>query len=96
MFEEQENNIVLNENSVEIKPCINIESKSNELTIKVYSCQDINMKFLVVVTPPSIYQYSLYYYPHKDTSVFIPPLFVFCNKFDFSLKFAQRRLVKKH
>ena len=50
-----ENNVVLNENSVERKPCINIESKSNELTIKVYSCQDINVKFLVVVTPPSIY-----------------------------------------
>ena len=33
MFEEQENNVVLNENSVEGKPFINIESKSNELTI---------------------------------------------------------------
>ena len=28
---------------------------SLELTIKLYSCHDINMKFLVVVTPPSIY-----------------------------------------
>ena len=28
-----ENNVVLNENSVEGKPCINRESKSNELTI---------------------------------------------------------------
>ena len=46
----------MNENSVERKPCINRESKSNEFTIKLYSCQDINMKFLVVVTPPSIYQ----------------------------------------
>ena len=33
MFEEQENNVVLNENSVEIKPCINRESKSDELAI---------------------------------------------------------------
>ena len=33
MFEEQENNVVLNENSVERKPCINRESKSDDLTI---------------------------------------------------------------
>ena len=33
MFEEQENNVVLNENSVERKPCINRESKSDEITI---------------------------------------------------------------
>ena len=26
-----------------------------ELAIKLYSCHNINMKFLVVVTPPSIY-----------------------------------------
>ena len=50
-----ENNVVLNENSVEGKPCINGESKSDELTIYLYSCHDVNMKFLVVVTPPSIY-----------------------------------------
>ena len=50
-----ENKVVLNENSVERKPCINRESKSDELTIKLYSYHDINMKFLVVVTPPSIY-----------------------------------------
>ena len=56
MFEEQENNVVLNENSVDRKPCINRESKSDELTIKLYSCHDINRKFLVVVTPPSIYK----------------------------------------
>ena len=55
-----ENNIVLNENSVEGKPCINRESKSDELTIYLYSCNSINMKFLVVVTPPYIYQ-NLYY-----------------------------------
>ena len=61
MFEEKENvyqdeyNIVLYEKSVEGKPCINRESKNLELTIKLYSCHDINMKFLVVVTPPSIY-----------------------------------------
>ena len=59
MFEEQENNVVLNEKSVDRKPYINIESKSNELTIELYSCHDINMKFLVVVTPPSIYQILL-------------------------------------
>ena len=47
--------IVLNEKSVERKLCMNIESKSNELIIKLYCCHDINMKFLVVVTPPSIY-----------------------------------------
>ena len=33
MFEEQEKNVVLNENSVEGKTCINRESKSDELTI---------------------------------------------------------------
>ena len=55
MFEEQENNVVLNENSVERKPCINRESKSDEHAIWLYSCHNINMKFLVVVTPPSIY-----------------------------------------
>ena len=50
-----ENNVVLNENSVEEKPCINRESKSNERTIKLYSCHYINMKFLAVLTLPSIY-----------------------------------------
>ena len=38
-----------------MEPCINRESKSLELTIYLYNCHDINMKFLVVVTPPSIY-----------------------------------------
>ena len=51
-----ENSFVLDENSVERKPCINRESKSLELTINLYSCPYINMKFLLVVTPPSIYQ----------------------------------------
>ena len=55
MFEEQGNNVVLNENSVEIKPCINRESKSDEITIQLYSCHNINMRFQVVVTPLSIY-----------------------------------------
>ena len=50
-----ENNVVLNENSVGKKTCINRESKSDELTIKLYNCHNNNMKFLVVVTPPSIY-----------------------------------------
>ena len=53
---QNENNVVLNENSAEGKPCINRESKSDELKIQLYSCHNINMKFLVVVTPPSIYQ----------------------------------------
>ena len=50
-----ENNVVLNGNIVEGKPCINRESKSDGLTIWLYSCYDINMKLLAVVTPPSIY-----------------------------------------
>ena len=29
---------------------------SSELTIQLYSCRNINMKFLVVVIPPSIYR----------------------------------------
>ena len=52
---QDENNVILDINSVELKPCINRESKSLDLTIKLYSCHYINMKFLVVVTPPSIY-----------------------------------------
>ena len=56
MFEENENNFVLNENSVEVKPCINRESISDELTIQLYSCYGINMKLLEVLTTPSIYQ----------------------------------------
>ena len=46
------------ENNVERKPCINRESKSFDLTIQLYSCNNINMKLLVVVTPQSIYQYT--------------------------------------
>ena len=52
---QDENNIVLDEKSVERKPYINRKSKSLELTTYLYSCHDINMKFLVVVTPQSIY-----------------------------------------
>ena len=55
-----ENNVVLNENSAEKKPCINRESKSDEITIKLYSCHNINTKFLVVVTPPSIYHINFH------------------------------------
>ena len=51
---QNENNVVLNENSVEGKPCINRESKSDKLTIYLYSCYNINMKLLSVVTSPSI------------------------------------------
>ena len=50
-----ENNVVLDGISVEIKPCKNREIKSLGITIKLYSCPDINMKFLVAVTPPYIY-----------------------------------------
>ena len=52
---QDENNVVLNENSVQRKPCIDRESKSNELTIKLYSSYDNNIKLLLVVTTPSIY-----------------------------------------
>ena len=61
MFEEHKNCLsrwkqcFLDENNVEWEPCINRENKSLELTIKLYSCHDINIKFLLVVTPPSIY-----------------------------------------
>ena len=55
MLEEHENNVVLNENSIEGKPCINRQIKSNELTMSLYSCHDITMKLLAVVTPPYIY-----------------------------------------
>ena len=58
---QDENNVVLVENSVELKPCINRESKSDDLTTQLYNCHDINMKFLVVVTPPSIYQESTHF-----------------------------------
>ena len=61
MFEEHET-FYQDENNVEWKPCINWESKSLELTIKLYSCHDINMEFLVVVTPPSIYQKVTVFY----------------------------------
>ena len=47
MFEEHENclfqnenNVVLNKNSVEVKPCIDRESKIPDLTIKLYICYD--------------------------------------------------------
>ena len=59
---QDENNVVLDENSVEWKTYINIDSNSLEITIKLYSCHDINMKFLVIVTPPYIYQYLIHEY----------------------------------
>ena len=52
---QDETNVVLDKNSVELKPCTNRESKILDLTINLYSCHNINIKFLVVVTPPSIY-----------------------------------------
>ena len=36
----EENNVAMNENSVEGNPCINIESKSLELIIQLYICYD--------------------------------------------------------
>ena len=39
----------------ERRPCINRYSKILALTIELYSFHDINMKFLSVVTPPTIY-----------------------------------------
>ena len=44
----------MDENSVEVKPCINRENKSLELTFS-YTDVIINMKLLDVVTSPSIY-----------------------------------------
>ena len=38
---------------------------------------------------------SMFFYPHKVTSVFLLPLFVFHPKFEFSLKFTHICLVKK-
>ena len=61
-----EKNIVLNENSVEGKPCINIESKSDDLTIQLYSCYDIDMKLLAFVTTLSIYQLRMV---HTDAAL---------------------------
>ena len=47
--------LVVTPPSIYQKPCINRESKSLDLTIKLYTYHDINTKFLVVVTPLSIY-----------------------------------------
>ena len=63
-----ENNVVLDENSVERKPCINRESKRDELTIKLNTFHDINVQFLVVVTPPSDYQKLLKHY-YNDNNI---------------------------
>ena len=53
-----EKNVVLNEKVLkERKLRINREIKSDEITIQLYSCHNINMKLLAVVTPPSIYQF---------------------------------------
>ena len=50
----EEKNVVPNENCVEGKPCINIESNSLDLTFS-YTYVTMNMKLLEVLTPPSIY-----------------------------------------
>ena len=55
LYIQNENNVVLNEKSVEEKPCINRESKSLEIKIELYSCYDINMNLQAFLTPPSIY-----------------------------------------
>ena len=36
---------------------------------------------------------DLFFFPHKATSVSLPPLFVFRPKFELSLEFTQRQLV---
>ena len=89
---QDENNLVLDENSVELKPCINRESKSLELTIKLYSCPDINMKFLVVVTP-------LYIYHGCSTrKMFWEEKFTYKQDFfkSVNMKNCGRRKVRKH
>ena len=87
-----ENNVVLNENSVERKPCTNRESKSNELTIKLYSCHDINMKFLLVVTP------LFFYHGCSTRKTFSEEKFT--GKKDLfqsvNMKICGRRKVRKH
>ena len=52
---QNENSVVLNENSTEGKTCMNRESKSLYITIYLYSCYDINVNLLAVVTPAYIY-----------------------------------------
>ena len=51
-----ENNVVLNENIVEVKPSINRESKSLEIKFS-YTDVMINMNLLEFVTPLSIYHF---------------------------------------
>ena len=86
---QDESNVVLEENSVEWKPCINSKSKSLEIRIKLYSCHDTKMKFLVVVTPPSIYHnlntpplLSFHFHPMITSQNFInrSPCRYFVNK----------------
>ena len=67
MFEEHENclfqnekNVVLNENSVEGKPCIKKEIKILKTIIYLYKCYDEH-NLLAVVTPPSIYHKTIRY-----------------------------------
>ena len=87
-----ENNVVLDKNIVEWKPCINRESKSLYITIKLYSCHDINMKLIVVLTPPSIYHGS------STRKTFWEEKFP--DKQDFfesvNMKNCVRRKVRKH
>ena len=89
---QDENNVVLDENSFERKPYINRESKSLELTIQLYSCHDINIKSLVVVTPPSIYHGC----SNKKTfweGKFTGKKYVFQS---VNIKICGRRKVRKH
>ena len=51
---QNENNGVLNENSVEGKPCINRKVRALRSKFS-YTVVMMNMKLLVFVTPPSIY-----------------------------------------
>ena len=88
----------MNENSVEGKPCINRESKSNELTIYLYRCHDINIKFLVVITPPSIYQHqqkiSFHHTDHSEQK--ITPSLTFSSHETRILNFSQKNETMKH
>ena len=53
---QNKNNVVLNENNVEGKPCINRKLRAS-ISQFSYIVVMMNMKLLAIVTPPYIYQY---------------------------------------
>ena len=81
----------MNENSVEGKPYINRESNSNDPTILLYSCQNINMKTLAFVTPPYIYHGCSTWKTFCEEK-FTDKFFFLCA----NLKNCGRRKVRKH